>query len=147
MAVDQRPLGAARPQPAGRCGSLRREPPRSAGKRGAAAAAPIKQRRGAVVVVGVHPAHHRLRMAPTTGGDLRRAPTLRNLVQREKPLASAGDEHAAPNCASPPLSDPSGSHRHVTPVLKKSRVAETPHMETHGSPPSQKTTGPKLDGV
>jgi len=40
-------------------------------------------------VVGVHPAHHRLRMAPTTGGDLRRAPTLRNLVQREKPLARA----------------------------------------------------------
>jgi hypothetical protein len=31
--------------------------------------------------------------------------------------------------------------------LKKSHVEETPHMETHGSPPSQKTTGPKLDGV
>src|SRR3954453_3859116 len=28
-------------------------------------------------------------MAPATGGDLRRAPTLRNLVQRKKPLARA----------------------------------------------------------
>jgi hypothetical protein len=89
VAVDQRLLGAARLQPAGRCGPLRREPPRSAGKRGAAAAAPIQQRRGAVFVVGVHPAHHRLWMAPATGGDLRRAPALRNLVQREKPLARA----------------------------------------------------------
>jgi hypothetical protein len=55
--------------------------------------------------------------------------------------------HAAPNRANPPPSDPSGSHQHVTPVLKKSRVGESPHMETRGSRPSQKTTGPKLDGV
>ena len=40
-------------------------------------------------VVGVHPAHHCLRMAPAPDGDLRRAPALRNLVQREKPLARA----------------------------------------------------------
>src|SRR3954453_21509126 len=80
-----------------------------------------------------------------------RSPSRTHLAQpraaRETARASAGDEHAAPNCASPPLSDPSGSHRHVTPVLKKSRVEETPYMDTHGSPPSQKTTGPKLDGV
>jgi hypothetical protein len=41
-----------------------------------------------------------------------------------------------PNRANPPLSAPSGSHQHVTPVLKKSRVRESPHMETHGSRPS-----------
>ena len=80
-----------------------------------------------------------------------RSPSRTHLAQpraaRKTARASAGDEHAAPNCASPPLSDPSGSHRHVTPVLKKSRIGETPHMETHGSPPSQKTTGPKLDRV
>jgi hypothetical protein len=80
-----------------------------------------------------------------------RSPSRTHLAQpraaRKTARASAGDEHAAPNCASPPLSDPSGSHRHVTPVLKKSRVEETPYMDTHGSPPSQKTTGPKLDRV
>ena len=66
---------------------------------------------------------------------------------RETARASADEGHAAPNRANPPLSDPSGSHQHVTPVLKKSRVRESPHMATHGSRPSQKTTGPKLDGV
>jgi hypothetical protein len=58
-------------------------------KRGAATAAPIHQRRGAVFVVGMHPAHYRLRMAPAAGGDRRRAPALRNLMQGEKPLTRA----------------------------------------------------------
>jgi hypothetical protein len=74
------------------CWAVRIALPRAAairGQKGAAAAAPITQRRGAVFVVGMHPAHHRLRMAPATGGDLRRAPALCNLMQREKPLARA----------------------------------------------------------
>jgi hypothetical protein len=58
-------------------------------KRGAATAAPIHQRRGAVFVVGMQPAHYRLRMAPAPGGDRRRAPALRNLMQSEKPLTRA----------------------------------------------------------
>ena len=57
-------------------------------KRGAATAAPIHQRRGAVFVVGM-PAHYRLRMAPAAGGDRRRAPALHNLMQSEKPLTRA----------------------------------------------------------
>ena len=65
----------------------------------------------------------------------------------ETARVSADEGHAAPNRASPPLSDPSGSHQHVTPVLRKLCVGESPHMATHGSWPSQKTTGPKLDGV
>ena len=80
-----------------------------------------------------------------------RSPSRTRLVQsraaQETARASAGDRHAAPNRASPPLSDPSSSHQHVIPVLKKPRVGETPHMETQGLQPSQKTTGPKLDGV
>src|SRR3954453_20434596 len=80
-----------------------------------------------------------------------RSPSRTHLAQsraaQETARASAGEGHAAPNCESPPLSDPSGSQRHVTPVLKKSRIGGTPYMETHGSRPSQKTTGPKLDGV
>jgi hypothetical protein len=58
-------------------------------KRGAATAAPIHQRRGAVFVVGMQPAHYRLRMAPAPGGDRRRAPALHNLMQSEKPLTRA----------------------------------------------------------
>ena len=58
-------------------------------KRGAATAAPVHQRRGAVFVVGMHPAHHRLRVAPAPAGDRRRAPALRNLMQGEKPLTRA----------------------------------------------------------
>ena len=80
-----------------------------------------------------------------------RSPSRTRLAQsraaRETARASAGDQHAALNRASPPLSDPSGSQQHVTPVLRKPRVGESPHMETHGSRPNQKTTGPKLDGV
>ena len=80
-----------------------------------------------------------------------RSPSRSRLAQsraaRETARASAGDRHAAPNRATPPLSDPSGSHQHVTPLLKKPCVGETPHMATQGSPPSQKTTDPKLDGV
>jgi hypothetical protein len=80
-----------------------------------------------------------------------RSPSRTRLAQsraaRETARASGDEGHAAPNCASPPLSDPNGSHQHVAPVLKKSRIGETPHMETQGSQPSRKTTGPKLDGV
>ena len=69
-----------------------------------------------------------------------RSPSHTRLAQpraaREIARASAGDRHAVPNRANPPLSAPSGSHQHVTPVLKKSRVRESPHMETHGSRPS-----------
>jgi hypothetical protein len=37
----------------------------------------------------MHPAHHRLRVAPAAGGARRRAPALRNLMQGEKPLTRA----------------------------------------------------------
>ena len=59
-----------------------------------------------------------------------RSPSRTRLAQsraaQETARASVGEGHAAPNCASPPLSDPSGSHQHVAPVLKKSRIGETP---------------------
>ena len=61
-----------------------------------------------------------------------RSPSRTRLAQsraaQETARASVGEGHAAPNCASPPLSDPSGSHQHVAPVLKKSRIGETPHI-------------------
>src|ERR1044071_1627898 len=80
-----------------------------------------------------------------------RSPSRTRLVQsrgaRETARASAGDRHAAPNRASPPLSGSSGSHQHVTPVLRKSRIGEIPHIETQGPRPTRKTAGPKLDGV
>jgi hypothetical protein len=68
-------------------------------------------------------------------------------AERETAHASAGAGHAAPDRASPPLSDPSGSHQHVTPIRTKPLARESPHMGTAGSQPSQQTTGPKLDGV
>ena len=69
-----------------------------------------------------------------------RSPSRPRLVQsraaRETARASAGDRHAAPNRASPPLSGSSGSHQHVTPVLRKSRIGEFPiwRRKAHGQP-------------
>jgi hypothetical protein len=68
-------------------------------------------------------------------------------ARREIARASGEAGRAAPNRASPPLSDPSGWHQHITPVRKKPLARETRHMGTQTSRPSQQTTGPKLDGV
>lgn len=59
------------------------------GKRGAAAAALVDQRRGAMLIVGVQPRHHGLRVTACAGGHLRGTGALGHLVQRQETLAAA----------------------------------------------------------
>src|SRR3954447_1591197 len=76
-------------------GVARREPARQARQRyrdkgGAATAALIGQRRGAVFVVGVQPTHHGLWVAACAHRHLRSAGAFSDLVQSQETLAAAG---------------------------------------------------------
>src|SRR3954467_9466962 len=62
---------------------------RTLGKRGAATAALIAQRRGAMRVVDVQPAHHGLRVTPGALGHSRRTGAWADLVQGQEALAGA----------------------------------------------------------
>ena len=61
------------------------------GKKGTAAAgAAERERVGTLGIVGMHPAHHGLRMASGARGQARGAPPLRDLEQSERALPRAG---------------------------------------------------------
>ena len=90
MASHQPRLPVARPLAAERYGLLRRGQPRSLDKRGAATGAPIHQRLGAVLIVGMQPVHHRVRASVCASGHFSGTAALRDVMQGQEPFAAAG---------------------------------------------------------
>src|SRR3954451_351826 len=89
VAWDRRRLRAVEPPVAEHRVWPRQGRSRTPGKRGAATAALIAQRRGAMRVVDVQPAHHGLRVTPGALGHSRRTGAWADLVQGQEALAGA----------------------------------------------------------